>query len=1859
MKSKKDKPGKKIAIGKPLAKSSNLFPVVGIGASAGGLDAFKKLLKAIPEDSGMAYVLVQHLDPKHESMLPELLQKVTNIPVIEISDDIKVVPDHIYIIPSNKMLISNDGKLELTPRPDKNKNERNLPIDLFFTSLAEVHQSHAIGVVLSGTASDGTMGLKAIKDHGGITFAQDEESAAYEGMPHSAAQAGVVDFILPPDKIPQKLLEVVNIITTNGNGLDEKNLLQQDEDVFKQILSLLRIRKGTDFTYYKQTTIRRRILRRMAINKTGELTAYLKLLRENKIEQDVLYQDLLIPVTGFFRDPKTFDNLCEYVIPNIIKNKTAGEPIRFWVAGCSTGEEAYSIAICLKEFLGDSSLPFGEGLGGAVQIFATDISEPAIAKARAGIFTKSDIEGISPQRLKDFFTKTNGNYQANKSIRDICVFAVHNFLKDPPFGKMDFISCRNVLIYMEPYLQKRALNTFHYSLNPKGFLLLGKSETTSGVPDLYASVGKTDKLFTRKDMPGRFLPIASQRIEQSFTAINANPKTLNIKTDFQKTADDILLGRYTPAGVVVNEAMDIVHFRGNTSNYLQQSPGKPSHNLLKMAKEGLAFELRNILHKTKKQKAPVIKENIPVHINGVLQNIAIEALQLPDTIEPHYLVLFHDRTFISNSKFQISNSKKTSKVKNDEKDLRIQQLEKELAQSREDMRSITEDQEAANEELQSANEELLSSSEELQSLNEELETGKEELQSTNEELMVVNQEMISLNEQITAARDYSEAIIVNIREPLLVMDKDLRIKTANKAFYKTFGVNEAETEGSLIYNLGNKQWDIPELRKLLEKILPEKSVFNDFEVTHAFSNIGERVMLLNAREVISKNSSEKLILLSIEDITEKVIARREIETSEKRYSMIFMQSPFAFAVLKGKDMVISLANDSVKEIWGKGENIEGKALLQVLPEIKDGPVPALLDKVYSTGTPYHGYELLVPIQRNGKLEDVYFNFAYQPYLEADGTVSGITIIAYEVTNEVILQKKIEESEKRFRLMAELMPQKVWTADAAGNKNYFNQTLLDYAGMSFEELMGTGWEKIMHPEDWEKNKKQWQESLSTGKDYVLENRLRRKDGKYLWHLTRAVAIKDEDGKIKMWVGSKTEIQEQQEQKEELEKFVAKRTSELQEANKELEKKNQELFITREKLMSEYSRSLIEASLDPLITINPEGMITDINQAAVNITGLSREDITGSDFFTYFTDEEKAKQLHADVFTKMFVTDFPLTIRNDKHTEVLFNGSVYKNDKGKVIGAVLVARDITELKRIEKELTEAKVFAELATVMAEDAKSKAESAMQAKQQFLSNMSHEIRTPMNAIIGFTKVILKTELTAKQKEYLTAIKLSGDALIVLINDILDLAKVDAGKMLFELIPFKMALSISAMLHLFETKIQEKNLKLEVEIDKKIPEVLLGDPVRLHQIIINLVSNAVKFTSTGKITVSVQLLDEDEEYVTIEFTVTDTGIGISPDKIEKIFENFQQASSGTSRLYGGTGLGLAIVKQLVESQGGKIFVKSKIDEGSVFSFTLCFQKTNDAAEFETIAEEVNNEPKNIKVLVVEDIALNQLLMKTLLDDFGFERDVADNGRIAIEKLKSKTYDIILMDLQMPEMNGFETTEYIRNTMNSKIPIIALTADVTTVDLAKCNAAGMNDYIAKPIDEKLLFNKIIGLVKKPRIAKAGKVKENGNGHQPVLTRTNGPALAGTDGNDEAGHGNGAKKKSRCTDMTYLMQHTKSNPNLVMEMISLYLVQTPPLVSAMKQGLQNEEWSKLYAAVHKMIPSFSIMGISSVYEDMAKKVQEFARLNEMGLSGSQQHIEACLPDRQEISGLVLQLATICEQACKELDIEFNKIKNTNP
>jgi two-component system CheB/CheR fusion protein len=1094
------------------------FPIVGVGASAGGLEAFSQLLEHLPIDTGMAFVLIQHLAPKHESMLTELLSKKTSMPVSEVKDGMKVEPDHVYVIPPNKNMDILNGSLHLLPRTDN--HEHHMPIDYFLRSLAVDQSSRAIGVILSGTASDGALGMKSIKAEGGITFAQDEKSAKYHGMPHSAIAAGYVDFILSPAEIATELSRIGRHPYLNHTEIAKTaEILPKAETELNKIIILVRNRTGVDFTYYKQSTIKRRILRRMVLHKIETLANYTKYLQNTSDEVDELYNDILINVTGFFRDRTTFEVLKGTAFPKIMENRAPEMPIRIWVPGCSTGEEAYSLAICLLEYLGDLA-PNTQ-----IQIFGTDISELAIEKARSGIYLKNIEPDVSEEQLRRFFVKVETGYQISKSIRDVCIFARQDVSKDPPFSKMDFVSCRNVLIYLGPVLQKKVLPIFHYALKPNGFLLLGTSETIGGFSNLFALQDKKHKLYKKKSVavrPEFDFKASENEIAKLDMGMKITKEDLG-SFDIRKEADRIVLSRYAPAGVVINDALEILHFRGHTGPYLEPASGEASLNLLRMARQDLLLELRAAIHNARQKNISVKKADLLVKYNGQHRKVNLEVIPFkdPKSNERYFAVLFEDvfqkdTIDIKKTRSDLAKAKKGEpKVEY----LEVEQLKQELAATKEYLQSIIEEQEASTEELRSANEEIQSSNEELQSTNEELETAKEELQSTNEELTTVNEELenrnielgrvnsdlsnlissvqipiimvgndlhirrytpmiekvlnvihtdigrkitdikanfdipdleqllldvietlgaeereiqhnkghwysmrirpyktadnkidgvvisfvdidiakrseeilrdernkaetylkvagvmllvldkeqkithinnkgcellgyeeteilgknlfdilipektkdelkaafaklvageietienieqtvltksgeerimtwrhallkdiegnpigtLSSGEDITElkrteqairqALDYAENIVNTIHEPLVVLDADLRVVSCNRAFYHTFKIKPEKTTGQFIYELGNRQWDVPNMRQLLEKILPKNHAFDDFEVEHVFPKIGRKKMLLNARQITQEDGQKEMILLAIKDVTER------------------------------------------------------------------------------------------------------------------------------------------------------------------------------------------------------------------------------------------------------------------------------------------------------------------------------------------------------------------------------------------------------------------------------------------------------------------------------------------------------------------------------------------------------------------------------------------------------------------------------------------------------------------------------------------------------------------------------------------------------------------------------------------------------------------------------------------------------------------------------------------------------------------------------------------------------------------------------------------------------------------------------
>ena len=746
-------------------------PIVGIGASAGGLEAFGLLLRSLPLDTGMAFVLVQHLDPGHESMLTSLLSKATEMPVTEVKEGMRAEPNHVYIIPPNATMGILNGDLHLMARMEP--GSRRMPIDYFLRSLAEDQRSGAIGVILSGAATDGTLGLKAIKAEGGITFAQEEKTATYSGMPHSAIAAGCVDFVLSPEGIARELARIGRHPHLGVSQAEPVPLPFESDSDLGTLFLLLRNATGVDFRYYKYSTLKRRIVRRMVLHKKAGLAQYVRYLRENPSELRALYEDILIHVTTFFREPETFQKLKDTILPNLLRNRPPGEPLRVWVPGCSTGEEAYSIAMVLLEHLGDRAADV------PMQIFGTDISEAAIERARAGTFSESNVAEVSPRRLRRFFVKANEGYRIAKSPREMCIFARQDLAQDPPFSGMDLISCRNVLIYMGPVLHKKLIAIFHYALKPTGFLILGKSESIGGYADLFMPVGRKYKIYSKK--PAETSPVFHLPATGKERALERAEKKAEtpMKFDLRKEADRLVVNHYAPAGIIASENLHIVQFRGDTTPFLSPSPGEASLNLLRMVRPELAVELRTAIHRARNQDAPVRRDGVPVTRDGRLSEVSLQVVPLQGgpgeggAAERYFLILFEETRLwdAGSAKSPLSPAKPSkSQV------IEIARLRREVRAAKAHAQSIIEEHEATNEELKSASEEIQSANEELQSANEELETAKEELQSTNEELVTVNEQMQNRNMELAQLGDDLINLLDGVNIPILMLGNDLRIR---------------------------------------------------------------------------------------------------------------------------------------------------------------------------------------------------------------------------------------------------------------------------------------------------------------------------------------------------------------------------------------------------------------------------------------------------------------------------------------------------------------------------------------------------------------------------------------------------------------------------------------------------------------------------------------------------------------------------------------------------------------------------------------------------------------------------------------------------------------------------------------------------------------------------------------------------------------------------------------------------------------------------------------------------------------------------------------------------------------------------
>ena len=750
---------------KEIPKSeTKQYPIVGIGASAGGLEALEQFFENTPRDNGMAFVVIQHLDPNHVGIMPELLQRITTMKVIQASDRLKVKPNCVYVIPPNKSMSLLNGALHLFD-PIETRGLR-LPIDIFFRSMAEDLQEKSIGIILSGMGSDGSLGLKAIKEKSGIVLVQDPESAKFDSMPRSATKAVIADIIAPAEELPVRLINFLKFAPTIRTDPDSENKNKSNLD---KIIILLRERTGNDFSLYKKNTIFRRVERRKILHQIDKIQNYVRFLQENPKELDVLFKELLIGVTSFFRDNAVWDKLKDITIPSLISDLPDGYVMRAWIPGCSTGEEAYSLAMVFREAIEIAKSHKNISL----QIFATDLDNDAIEIARRGTFTKNISVDVSPERLSHFFTADGEGYRVNSTIRDMVVFAPQNVIKDPPFTKLDLLSCRNMLIYMESELQKKLMGLFNYSLNPGGILILGTAETIGNHNEGFYEIDAKLKIYKRTvtiltsdllDFPSSFYAPKLMSIDKKIT--------LKAVENIQALANQILLQRFAPASLLVNDKGDILYITGRTGKYLEPVAGKANWNIHAMARDGLQQALLGAFRKAMQTYDPIILHNLKIGTNGgtLFTDLTVQRIESPESIKGMLLVVFADTPGIV-EQAAVETGKGKHKATG-----RLKELETELQRSYEDLQSLREEMQTSQEELKSTNEELQSTNEELQSTNEELMTSKEEMQSLNEELQTVNVELQSKISDFVRANDDMKNLLNSTEIATLFLDKDLNIR---------------------------------------------------------------------------------------------------------------------------------------------------------------------------------------------------------------------------------------------------------------------------------------------------------------------------------------------------------------------------------------------------------------------------------------------------------------------------------------------------------------------------------------------------------------------------------------------------------------------------------------------------------------------------------------------------------------------------------------------------------------------------------------------------------------------------------------------------------------------------------------------------------------------------------------------------------------------------------------------------------------------------------------------------------------------------------------------------------------------------
>jgi two-component system CheB/CheR fusion protein len=1612
------------------------FFIVGIGASAGGLDAIQQLFDNIPAETGMAFVIVQHLSPNFISLMPELLAKHTQMEIFTAENGQTLQPNSIYLNQKNKNLYIKGKQLfltEISPKPNL-----NLPIDLFFHSLGEEHKDKVVGIILSGTGSDGSRGIKSIKEAGGILIVQEPDSAQFDGMPNTCIATNLVDFILKPEEIAETLIKISN---HSIHQTEEEKEMKSNEVVYYQILDLVHKYSSIDFKQYKKNTLLRRLEKRMNIIKITTLDDYLAYLKSNPSEVNTLKQSFLIGVTRFFRDVEAFELLKTKVIPELCKNyKNIEEPLRVWVPGCSTGEEVYSIAILLDDHIKQARLNIG------FKIFATDIDENALEIAGNGVYSPNSVSEVSRDIIESYFVNDAGNMKVVKRLRERIVFSKHNLLKDTPFIRLDLISCRNLLIYLEASIQQKVLMNFQFALRKNGFLLLGNSESLGHQSKFFKPISSKMKIYQcivdTKRLPMQDLP--DERISTMSFKNTQSPVHQRFEYQFKQDPESAfykhMSQKFSPALVFIDSDFNILFVNGDITTRLSVNQGLFQSNLLKLVSKELASIIRSGIRKVEREEVEVLITDV-VNKMGEQEycfDLGFHKIKDFNGISNVYVVYFsNDKQHTSKKIITLKNTETNELSKQ-----RIAELEDDLKDNKTRLQSVVEELETSNEELQASNEELMASNEELQSTNEELQSVNEELYTVNAELQEKNKELSYLNNDVNNLLNATEI-------GTLFLDVDLRIRRFTPALQKHFNLQSEDVGRSIASFASN--FNEEDRKKMIEDCKAVLYQLKEMEA-EVCDQEGDCFLRRISPFITADKKIEGLVITFV-NITQVLQIENELKESEKLYKTVFTNAGLGITTVSPEGELLTV-NRELENILGYSR----AELTQMTFTELTHPDDQEADVVQFTK--------LMQGEINAYKMDKRYLHKKGHVVWGQLTVTSAKDDQNNILYSVALVKDISENKKaedKLQLTTERLTEAQNIALLGNFEHDFKEDTLWWSEQSYK-ILGfklspkppeyNVFVKRLSDDDAERLNKLLQRAEMHGEDYSLTFKYHlpeTKEIKYIW--LQAKVIFDDFNQPQGLKGIVQDVSEKR--KMEIEKYIyLERMSSLMEYTDE----GFYLFETKESVD-------VNLPLEKQLELIYSGTIVECNSAQAKMYGYKTpEDIVGKTLAELHGGNSNPENRS---FIRSWIKE-GYEIRNavseekdkDGHTIYFSNNIIGIINKGKLERIWGTQKDITASVEYERSLKEAKRKAEVANIY--------------KNQFLANMSHEIRTPMNGVVGFADLLDEDGIDPQtRKKFINIIKNSSNQLLNLINDIIDVSKIEANELKLEFKECKLKDLLENLEATFnETKKDKQHILLKCTIPKEHTNLSIQtDPLRLQQVLSNLMSNAFKFTDKGTVEFGFKVSTKNK----ITFFVKDSGSGIPKDKLDAIFNRFEQLKTGKHVKNDGTGLGLSISKGIVNLLEGNFKVDSEVGKGTIFTFTIPLIKGASSMKTKknrSIEAKISEETT---VLVADDEAVNIEYFKVLFDNLPINVIYAENGIAAVEAYRMNTnIDIVLMDIRMPEMDGVEATKEILK-INPNAKIIAQTAYAMAADRDKYLAMGFVDYLSKPIDKAKLMKKLINL----------------------------------------------------------------------------------------------------------------------------------------------------------------------------------------